>query len=240
MVKALRARYHRDLMRVPSDTRRLSEVPDVRRESTERRILESTTAILDSGTPWSQVGIRQIAERAAISRTAFYDFFAGKNEVIEQLISGLVEELRSLLVEAARQDGRDPDEPLVVDLAQSDAIIAVAAEFFARYGAVYQAFLDGMGDDPRLNELWDDLVDVFAELFGNSLDAARAADPELPTALPSRDVAITCLLMVERSFMVQRRASRGGPESLTALVPVISAACQMAVFGRLAAPATAS
>lgn len=224
-------------MRVPSDTRRLVQAPDVRRESTERRILESTMAILESGTPWSQVGIRQIAERSAISRTAFYDFFAGKNEVIEQLVSGLVEELRSLLVEAARQPDGAAGEPLVLDLRQSNVIIAVAAEFFLRYGAVYQAFLDAMGDDPHLNGLWDEIVDVFVELFAGSLDAARANDTSMPADLPSRDVALACLMMTERSFMVQRRPTRGGDEQLRALVPVISAACQMLVFGRLVTPA---
>ncbi len=90
----------------PPGPRLDTSAPDTRRESIERRILEGAQALIDAGVRWHQLGIRQITERADISRTAFYDFFGSKNEVLEHLIRGLHEDLTFNLREVLDPSGR--------------------------------------------------------------------------------------------------------------------------------------
>lgn len=212
-------------MRTPPTNGRLElGTPDTRRESTERRILESAVELIGGGVAWHQLGIRQIAERAQISRTAFYDFFGSKNEVLEHLVSGLHEDLATILMEPA------PDGSSLLDLAHLRTLLERIAEFNGRHGAIYRAFLDATGEDPRLDDLWDDLARIYSGLLVSGIDRARAEHPGAPQTPDAGALARVLLVMTERSMLMLLRStgSVGRDEMLEALALV----WERAVFGR--------
>jgi AcrR family transcriptional regulator len=197
---------------------------DSRRETTERRILESAARLIASGIAWNTLGIRQIAEQAEISRTAFYDFFGSKNEVLEHLIRGLHDDLANLLTE-------DTDEGrTLLDLRHLRPALARLASYNADNGAVYLAFLDATGDDPRLGSLFDELTEVYAGLLVPPIEAARARHPEAPQTPDAGELARVLLAMTERTMLLLLR--EGAPpidreERLEALAQV----WERAVYG---------
>jgi AcrR family transcriptional regulator len=216
----------------PTNGRLDTSAPDTRRESTERRILESAVELIGDGVAWHQLGIRQIAERAEISRTAFYDFFGSKNEVLEQLISGLHQDLAQALVEQTPGAAQAAAlGPALLDLVQLRAVLSTIADYNAQHGAVYRAFLDATGEDPRLHELWDDLMGLYAELVIQAIDHARAARPSAPAAPDSAALAQVLLMTTERTMYLLRRQSADEPDRRTAMLEALAQVWERSVFG---------
>ncbi|MDO9352701.1 MAG: TetR/AcrR family transcriptional regulator [Solirubrobacteraceae bacterium] len=209
-------------MRTPPTNTQLGQ--DSRRETTERRILESAAELIASGIAWNALGIRQIAERAEISRTAFYDFFASKNEVLEHLITGLHDDLATFLTEDA-DDGRT-----LLDLVHLRTALARLAAYSAHNGAVYLAFLDATGDDPRLGSLFDELAEVYAGMLVTPIEAARESQPGAPQTPDAAELARVLLAMTERTMLLLLRPSEPAidrEERLEALAQV----WERAVYG---------
>lgn len=212
-------------MRTPSANPRLeNSSPDTRRESTERRILESAVELIATGVAWHQLGIRQIAERADISRTAFYDFFGSKNEVLEQLVSGLHEDLAQVLIEPV--DGNDP----ALDLAHLRVLLGRIADYNAVHGPVYRAFLDATGDDPRLDGLWDDLTRIYVELLVGAIERTRDAHVDVPRSPDSDSLARVLLVMTERTMLLLLRDA-GDASRRADLLEALAQVWERAVFG---------
>jgi TetR/AcrR family transcriptional regulator, ethionamide resistance regulator len=187
--------------------------PDTRRESTERRILESAQQLIDGGVGWHQLGIRQIAERAAISRTAFYDFFGSKNEVLEHLIRGLYEDLSGHLREAL-----DPEETGTFDLRYLRPGLRTIAGFATQHGFAYRALLDAAPHDARLADLWEELIEGYTGLIASAIEAVRDAQPSAPRAIDAAAIARALVLMTERCLILDTQGQE--PQTLGALADV--------------------
>ena len=179
--------------------------PDTRRESIERRILESAQSLIDGGVSWNQLGIRQITERADISRTAFYDFFGSKNEVLEHLVRGIYDDLTLTVRELL-----DPSSAGYFDLTYLRPALEAVAVFVRRHGYAYRAFLDATGEDDGLADLWSELADAYTELVARSIDAVRASRPDAPSSVDSRALGRTLLLMTERCLIADVAHPAGG------------------------------
>lgn len=195
----------------PASPRPTGAALDTRRESIERRILEGAAELIEEGVAWNALGIRQITERAEISRTAFYSFFASKNEVLEHLVSGLHDELGQLLVEGG------PADEALVDLGELPTLLSMVADYLDEHGRVYRAFLDAAAEDQRLDDLWDDLVQVFVDLVSRSIVRARDLDGGLATTPDAASLARVLLLMTERTLLLLPRDVTRRPATLEAL-----------------------
>lgn len=196
-----------------------SAAATLRREAIERRIFASAVELIESGVPWSQLGIRELAERANLSRTAFYDFFGSKNEVLEQLILGLHRDLVRTLAEPAFS--AELDAGLVRDVRPSLDLLAGLNE---RYGPVYQAFLEAGAEDPQLRALWHQLLGEYREIAADSLQRIWNYRPAASRseALAAAEILI---LMTERTMLVLLSAPEPVPpqrqaEMLDALAAV--------------------
>ncbi|MEH3053714.1 MAG: TetR/AcrR family transcriptional regulator [Patulibacter minatonensis] len=196
---------------VTQGTRLVPSGPDTRRESTERRILEGAQALIDGGQRWHAIGIRQIAEHAEISRTAFYDFFGSKNEVLEHLIRGLHEDLTVSLQESLDLGTIGRFDPQLM----RPTLQAVAA-YAARHGYAYRAFLEATADDAGLATFWNELLDAYARLVAAAIEGARAHDATVPNAGDARALARALILMTERCLIAEldRESDAGTVDAL--------------------------
>jgi AcrR family transcriptional regulator len=186
-------------------------------------------ALIASGFTWPQLGVRQIAERAEISRTAFYDFFGSKNEVLEQLIRGMHEDMAHVLIEQLPGDDGTL-APALLDLRHLRGVLGTIAAYNHHHGPIYRAFLDATGEDPRLDDLWDDLIGIYADLVVQAIDQTRARHPNAPTVPDSRSLARVLLMMTERTMLLllrQPAEADGQADLLEALAQV----WERAVYG---------
>ncbi len=182
-------------------------------------------ALIGGGVAWHQLGIRQIAERARISRTAFYDFFASKNEVLEHLITGLHDDLAAIVTEPV------PDGVSATDLAHLRSVLSRIADFNTKHGAVYCAFLDATGDDARLEALWHDLAGIYTKVVVAAVERARAAHPGAPATPDGEALARVLLVMTERTMLMLLRAP-DGEQRRDELLEALALVWERAVFGR--------
>lgn len=210
----------------PTGPRLDTSAPDTRRESIERRILEGAQALIDAGVRWNQLGIRQITERADISRTAFYDFFGSKNEVLEHLIRGLHEDLTLNLREVL-----DPSGAGGFDLAYLRPGLAAAAAFAQRHGNAYRAFLDATAEDEHIAALWSELLADYTALIAASIAVERERSPDAPRDVEPEILARTLLLTTERCLIAEPLSE----EAAVAAVRAVAFVWERAVFGAVPA-----
>ena len=206
----------------PTSSRLDTSGPDTRRESVERRILEGAQALIDGGLSWHQLGIRQITERAEISRTAFYDFFGSKNEVLEHLIRGLYDDLMVNLREVF-----DPASAGRFDLRHLRPGLAAVDAYARRHGFAYRAFLDATGEDAHLAELWGELLEAYVVLIADAIEAIRTEQPTAPRVVDARTLSRTLLLMTERCLIADPSGDRDRDAAVVAVVDI----WERSVFG---------
>ncbi|MDQ8046632.1 MAG: TetR/AcrR family transcriptional regulator [Patulibacter sp.] len=203
--------------------------PGGRRETTERRILESAIELIGTGITWPQLGIRQITERAQISRTAFYDFFGNKNEILEHLVRGVHDDLGRALVSATPWRADDERSP-TLDLTRLRVLLETIAEFNVVHGAIYRAFLDAARQDPAIDDMWHDLMGAYVAVVARGIDGARAAHGAVPPPPGSEALARVLILMTERTMLLLSRFEPGDPAA-GELVETLALVWERSVYG---------
>jgi AcrR family transcriptional regulator len=183
--------------------------PDVRerhlrqRQATHRRLLDAARALLEEQ-PWSQISIEQIADRAGVTRTAFYKHFSDQQALLLELLDELAEQLEEIPSGWQSSDDEDPD----VLLRQA---VAALVDTFYKHGRFLQALADEATRDQnvaaRYLELGARLSSGVADRIARDVAAGRSTleDPE--------EVATALIWMNER-FLQQRfgRPPLGDPE----------------------------
>src|SRR5690606_5121425 len=109
------------------------------------------------GLSWQRIGVRQLAESAGISRTAFYAFFPSKNAVLRQLVDGEHDELLELL--RAGLDGAGTP-----GLDQAGPMIEAVATFNLRNGAIHRALLEAAEEDAEMKQLEREVVGDYCDV----------------------------------------------------------------------------
>ena len=166
--------------------------------SIEHRILSETALLIESGTTWHALSIRQITDRAQISRTAFYDFFRSKNDVLRHLVSTLDLELTSYITPSGETIVVDPN-------AGVPELLSVTTRFFAKNGVVYRAFLDASTEDPELDALWEEMLAGYLSFVSIAIDGFRRTHPTAPSEPASCDLAKVLVMMTERVMLMMLR-----------------------------------
>ncbi|HEX5448687.1 MAG TPA: TetR/AcrR family transcriptional regulator [Gaiellaceae bacterium] len=183
--------------------------PDVRarhaaqREETHRRLLEATRALVEE-LPWSRVTIELIAERAGVTRTAFYKHFADQRAVLLDLLAETAAQLEA--IPAAWEDAAD-ESPETLLRHAVDVLVAT----FHEHGRLLQAFAEEAAHDDEVLRLYTELggrlsAGVAERIMRDvAAGASSLADPE--------EVATALVWMNER-FLRQRfgRHPLGDPE----------------------------
>lgn len=204
-----------------------------RREATERRILESTVELLASGLRWHELGIRQIADRAEISRTAFYDFFGSKNEILEHMVRRVHGELGSSLLASSTWRADDARSP-VLDLTAVRQLLRTIDAFNQSHGRIYRAFLDAARQDPEIDALWDDLVGAYVAVVTRAIDAVRLTHRSAPRSPGSDALAWVLVLMTERTVLLLGRDAIAAGR--TDLLESLALVWERSVFGAVGEP----
>lgn len=162
-----------------------------RTDQRQAALSEAFEALLQEGAGIHALTIEAIAQRAGMSRSAFYFYFESKHDLLRSAVRGVLEDM--MFGAHAFFDGTlgDPAEELEVGIRN-------AAGAWRNHGAVMRALVDGSGSDPDLLQFLQEFIESFVQPV-----AARAREV-LKDSVDSMEAitrtARTLLWMNERNF----------------------------------------
>lgn len=144
--------------------------------------------LLSEGKPFKDLTVDELARGAGLSRTAFYFYFPGKNQVLMAAAAEIAEEYYA---EADRWwSGEGKPEELV------RAAIQGVVEAYVRHQAVLRTSVEVATYDPEFAAFYDGLLQRFVTATAEQLRRDRAAGRLRDLDPPA--VARTLVWMVER------------------------------------------
>jgi AcrR family transcriptional regulator len=153
--------------------------------ATEEAILRATGELLQD-TPLADVAVRDILERAGVSRATFYFYFASKYAPVAALFRGILEDVLAVFDRHwAATEGADPRRGLRDALAASYAL-------FAANAPLLRAVADARAD-PEVGEAFHAMIDrLIATAEAKIARESAAGDPHA--------LAAAMIWMNERCF----------------------------------------
>jgi AcrR family transcriptional regulator len=170
-----------------------------RRAEVENRIFAATETLLADGNSFAELGIERLAAEAGISRTAFYDYFDDKRD----LLLRLTDRIGSPLL-AHVDERRAAEPPAREDAARS---IAMALGFARRHAAVWRAVAEARTYDAEVAALHDRLTAGFIDAVTGRIEAQRVAGR--PSRPPARAAAAALVWMVAAACYEQLAGETG-------------------------------
>ena len=164
-----------------------------RRAETTERILAATADLLAEGVSFADITVDGIAQRAGISRPAFYAYFSDKRELLMRLVEDAV---APIFREAEDEAGGPPPGPGVVLGPDAIAAQVRATMRFARENQdVFCAIVEASAYDEVLEEFWRGRL--LARFVDNSEESIRRGQAEgVGAPLHPRAAAHAFVLMV--------------------------------------------
>ena len=202
-----------------------------RREETSSRILDATTELLAEGHAEGQgfgdLSIEEITERAGLSRTAFYDYFSDKRELLIKLVERSFSRIFREADERAGAPGTPPEYTLSPHALRAQ--IRATMRFAREHPEIYCAVVEASGYDQVVGDFWRrHIVAGHIDNLAAAIEDSQATGASLP--LHPRAGAQALILTV--MYTVYDHVSSG--ESETAddeVVDALAAICVRAVHG---------
>jgi AcrR family transcriptional regulator len=161
-------------------------------DAREMALLDATEDLLRSAMA-QDLTVEAIAKRAQLTRTAFYFYFASK----EQAVGRLAERYLGEIFEAA-QPAFDPQIPLEEGIR---AAIENQVEVWGKHGRALAAVADLAGSDPTIRELWTSEIEAFVEPVRERIAAHQREHGQRPSRR-NRVRAEALVWMLERYYYV--------------------------------------
>jgi TetR/AcrR family transcriptional regulator, ethionamide resistance regulator len=194
-----------------------AEEARARRAQSKGRLLEATEVLLAEGGPYADLRIEQIASRAGMSRSAFYESFADKRE----LLMDLAERVAAPLLAGSEDLGR---------IASGDGedmrrLISAALSLARAHAAVFRALFEASTYDEAIGQFWLALGARFAGPLAQWIENRQRAREGSP--LDARAGASVLVGMVVQALYQQVSHETGfGDEQL---IDALSTVCERAL-----------
>ena len=150
-----------------------TRTPTPKREAVEADVMLAVKELLEEGTPYNDLDIGRIAQRAGISRTAFYFYFSDKRELLERLVEEVVE----LLYEQADRwwsgTGEGP--------ADLETALRNTAALYREHAAVLCAIVEVSGYDADVGDFWRGVIGRFIDATTALLDKEWGSREQSPS-----------------------------------------------------------
>lgn len=164
---------------------RHTTVSEDSRQRNEQAFLDATTALLDEGIAFADLGVGQISQRAGFSRPTFYAHFRDKRELLLTLGAGFDVKVHEVAEPWLRGEQEGLRETL-----------AAVAQAFRENAATVGALVEAATYDPHVADFWRSFHDLFVQLGRHRV---LAGDPSMgATAAEARAFAL--VWMTERAL----------------------------------------
>ena len=149
------------------------EAAKLRKAQVEQQIAEATVALLAEGRAFAELSIGQIATRAGISRSAFYNHYADKRELIVSLAEHYSAQLVEHVTTQLAGPVMTPEEAI-------RAMLRIAARGYIEQPHLSRALFEAASYDPVVRSWWDQHIDVMLAVARQQLVFEQAEYGRLP------------------------------------------------------------
>lgn len=176
--------------RAPAPVRR-RRAERVSADEREREILATAESLLAERS-LHEISVDDLARGAGLSRSAFYFYFASKEQVLLSLLDSLVKEQ---LVDERDSPRNLADDPPGV----WRHVLGASFERWSAHRGVLRATVEARVTSAEVREIWSRLLERFVDRTAAAIDAERVRGAA-PAGVPARDLAICLNLMNEKVF----------------------------------------
>jgi AcrR family transcriptional regulator len=177
---------------------RRTEAQTEKRAAIEAAVLRATEELLAEGRGYADLRIEEIANRAGISRTAFYFYFRDKRELLMRLTEGVADVLYAE-ADAWWSGGGDGREDL-------ERALAIVIALYREHGVLLRAVVEASAYDEAVAGFWRAIVGRFVEASRRRIEEEQARGAMTGVAAEATAFALTW--MTERACY--QRLAQGG------------------------------
>lgn len=197
-------------------SRRNARRPQARGDESRLRLLEAFEEQLQSHS-LADISVAEVAKAAGLKRPAFYFYFAGKHEVVTELLTGIFQD-DVFAIGGFLAGGGDPRKSV------ADAMTRTF-ESWHTHRTLFRAMLDARDSDPEARAIWDQWLARYEEFVCDFIATQPTID--IPDA---RALAHALITMNER--VLDRHIRSGdGPEAAGPLLAAVIHIWHTALFG---------
>ena len=138
-----------------------------KRAAVQAAVLAATEELLSEGASYADLNIERIANRAGISRTAFYFYFRDKRELLTRLTADVADLLYQQAEIWFSGDG-DPEDEF------REALTNIAA-LYDEHGVLLRAIVEVATYDEQVAQAWHGLLGRFVDATRRRIEAEQAA-----------------------------------------------------------------
>ena len=193
--------------------------PTAKRAAVQAAVLAATEELLSEGASYADLNIERIANRAGISRTAFYFYFRDKRDLLTQLTADVAELLYQQAEIWFSGEG-DPDAEI------REALTNIAA-LYDEHGVLLRVIVEVATYDEQVAQAWHGLLGRFVDATRRRIEAEQAAGRAV--AQHAHATAFALCWMTERT--VYEHLVQGEPFPRAELVDALVGIWLRSVYG---------
>src|SRR6478609_9707733 len=125
--------------------------PTAKRAAVQGAVLKATEELLAEGASYADLNIERIANRAGISRTAFYFYFRDKRDLLMRLAGDVTELLYAQADIWFSGEGDDPEQEI------REALTRIA-ELYREHGVLIRAIVEVSTYEEDIATFWRGLL----------------------------------------------------------------------------------
>ena len=167
--------------------------PTAKRAAVQSAVLAATAELLAEGVSYADLNIERIANRAGISRTAFYFYFRDKRDLLMRL-TGDVNELLFQQADIWFSGAGEPEPEI------REALTNIAATY-AEHGVLLRAIIEAATYDDEVAGFWHGLLGRFVEATRRRIEAEQSGGRAV--AEHAHATAFALCWMTERALYQQ-------------------------------------
>ena len=196
-------------------SRRNARRPQPRGDESRLRLLEAFEEQLQTHS-LAEISVAEVARAAGLKRPAFYFYFAGKHEVVTELLTGIFAD-DVFTIGGFLAGGGDPRKSV------ADAMTRTFESWHA-HRTLFRAMLDARDSDPEAKAIWDQWLARYEEFVGDFIATQ-------PIDIPDAKALAHALISMNERVLDRHIRSDDGPEGARPLLAAIIHVWHTALFG---------
>lgn len=196
-------------------SRRNARRPQPRGDESRARLLEAFEEQLQTHS-LAEISVAEVARAAGLKRPAFYFYFAGKHEVVTELLTGIFQD-DVFTIEGSLAGGGDPRDIVAESMTRT-------FDSWHAHRTLFRAMLDARDADPEAKAIWDRWLQRYEDLVGDFITTQ-------PTIATPDAAALAHVLISMNERVLDRYVRSGDPTDVEPLRAAIIHVWHTALFG---------
>jgi len=197
-------------------SRRNARRPQTRGDESRQRLLEAFEKLLQTQS-LAEISIAEVARAAGLKRPAFYFYFAGKHEVVTELLSGIFQD-DVFAIEGFLAGGGDPRATVAEAMTRT-------FDSWHQHRTLFRAMLDARDSDPEARAIWDQWLQRYEDFVCDFI----ATQPTIE--LPDPKAVAHALISMNERVLDRHIRSDDRPQAAGPLLAAIIHVWHTTLFG---------